>query len=266
MTSVLIAAAIAASASAFVENARASTAKYLDQRIAIADGYKRVGRDFPAMGEHWVRITLVFDGKFDPAHPEVLNYVVVDGKPTLFGVGYAVPLLDGESAPAGPGGAAAWHDHFRTVEDETVLPHHHRGSAANKDGARLAMMHAWIWSPNPDGMFAADNWTLPYRRLGLTPVAGATIAVAKALSLATGGRSYFEMAVDAAAEGEKFEKEGVQSAFDRAQRGVEAVVQSKTIEEAELSRLADIWTTMWDEIDKALSPTARSRISHLPIR
>ena len=90
----------------FVECARAATGKYRDESAAILDGYRRIGRDFPAMGEHWIRIGLVFDGKFDPARPEVLNYVTVAGKPRLIGVAYAVPLLPGREPPS-PNASAA---------------------------------------------------------------------------------------------------------------------------------------------------------------
>src|SRR5215203_2892336 len=112
------------SPSRFVDCARAGTERYKDRTVAIRDGYRLIGRDFPAMGEHWIRIGLVFDGKFDASRPEVLNYVVIGGRPQLLGVGYAMPLLAGETAPEGPAGPHAWHDHFRTVDDETVLPHH----------------------------------------------------------------------------------------------------------------------------------------------
>ena len=110
------------SVAAFIESARAATTKYQDRSVAIADGYRQIGTDFPAMGEHWINIGLLFDGKFDPAHPEVLTYVIVSGKPRLLGVAYVLPLLPGEFAPDWPASKEAWHDHFRTLEDETVQP------------------------------------------------------------------------------------------------------------------------------------------------
>src|SRR6266508_1122781 len=128
---------------AFIESARVATAKYQDRSVAIAEGYRNIGSDFPAMGEHWIRIGLVFDSKFDPEYPEVLTYAVLSGKPQLLGVAYALPLLPGESAPDWPVGKEKWHDHFRTLEDETVLPHHHAAGHAG-DAPRLTMLHAWI--------------------------------------------------------------------------------------------------------------------------
>src|SRR5207237_550430 len=115
----------------FITSAKAATARFQDRDVAISEGYRQIGGDFPAMGEHWIHIGLVFDGKFDPEHPEVLMYAMVSGKPQLLGVAYALPLLKGESPPDWPVGQAAWHDHFRTLEDETSVPlHHSPGQAA----------------------------------------------------------------------------------------------------------------------------------------
>ena len=33
-----------------------------DRAVAIADGYRQIGSDFPSMGEHWINIGLLFDG------------------------------------------------------------------------------------------------------------------------------------------------------------------------------------------------------------
>ena len=255
------------SASHFVECARSGTARYRDRAAAIRDGYRRIGRDFPAMGEHWIRMALVFDGKFDASRPEVLNYVEIDGEPRLFGVGYAVPLLAGETAPGGPAGLHAWHDHFRTIDDETLLPHHHTHGSAN-EGARLAMMHAWIWSSNPHGTFAADNWAIPFARRRLDMPAEFPQAAAKALSLASGGRDYVEAALDAAGAAGGPEH-AVTQALDRA---VERVIRllppgrGTAPDQSELERLADIWTEMWAAIDEAVPPSNRQSLARLAVR
>jgi hypothetical protein len=256
------------STSSFIECARMGTERYRDQATAILDGYRRIGRDFPAMGEHWIRVGLLFDGRLDASQPEVLNYVPVNGKPQLLGVAYAVPLLRGEEPPDGPAGPDAWHDHSRTVEDETVLPLHHVPGNA-QDSARLAMMHAWIWSLNPEGMFAADNWTIPYIRLGLAPDPTPTASVAKALSLATGGRDYFELAIETAARPQPFEKQRVKVALDRAQTEVQSIVRDirgTTLGKPQSERLAATWAAMWSAIDDALSAEARQRVAALTIR
>ncbi|HXG55119.1 MAG TPA: hypothetical protein VNJ03_07035 [Vicinamibacterales bacterium] len=253
------------SATEFIDCARAGTEKYRDRSKAIVDGYRRIGGDFPAMGEHWIRISSLFDGRFDAASPEVLNYVVVDGQPQLLGVGYAVPLLGEETPPRGPAGPDAWHDHTRSISDETILPHHHApGNVAS--GARLAMMHAWIWSPNPDGTFAADNWALPFVRLGLQPDPRAPTASAKALSLASGGSSYFATSIAAVTGHDSRE---IAAAFVRAEKAVRAILgdtSNPAPGETHVTRLAATWRELWLEIDRSLDAAARQRLAHLPIR
>src|SRR5205823_815673 len=148
------------SAAAFLERARAATGKYQDRAVAILDGYRQIGGDFPAMGEHWINVGLLYDGKIEPEHPEFLTYAVINGEPRLLGLAYALPLLSGESVPDWPAGIEAWHDHFRTIEDETLFPQHHSFGAAG-DAPRLAMLHVWTWLANPAGIWAPDNWAIP---------------------------------------------------------------------------------------------------------
>jgi hypothetical protein len=218
------------------------------------------------MGEHWIRISSLFDGRFDASKPEVLNYVLVNGRPQLLGVGYAVPLLAGEVPPDGPAGRSAWHDHTRTIADETTSPHHH-SPGSDAAGPRLAMMHAWIWSDNPQGTFAADNWLLPYLRAGLEPKVNAPVATARALSLARGGASYFTASIAAVAGAD--EMPHVTSAFDRTRERVEAILrdnQGPLLSDVLVERLAQLWRELWVEIDASLSTAQRERLAHLPIR
>jgi len=256
------------SEAAFIESARAATAKYQDRSIAIADGYRQIGSDFPAMGEHWINIGLLFDGKLDPAHPEVLTYVVVAGTPQLLGVAYALPLLEGESAPDWPVSKDKWHDHFRTLEEETALPQHHTPGHAG-DEPRLTMLHAWIWLANPAGMFAADNWAIPYFRLGVRPAQGAPDTAAKALALVSGGAEYFSASVHVSAPLTSTERTKVDAAFARSRVAVEALLQGTsfaTPTPSELERLSAVWTRLWKEIDSSVGPNARPSLQRVPIR
>ena len=231
---------------AFAECARAAAEKYQDRSKAIRDGYRPVGRDFPAMGEHWIRIGLVFDGVVNPTRPEVLNYVLVDGKPKLVGLGFAAPLLAGELAPEAPAGRDAWHDHSRTIEDETVLPRtdaaHGHGGADR--GPRLAMLHAWLWAANPDGVFAADNWGLAYVRLGLAIPANAPADAAKALSLMTGGVEYFTEFFGADPQAVSRDRAAIAARLREARTRVEAIVRDRIAKEpsaGDLSALEAVW-------------------------
>ena len=256
------------SEAAFIESARAATAKYQDRSVAIADGYRQIGSDFPAMGEHWINIGLLFDGKFEPAHPEVLTYVVVSGKPQLLGVAYVLPLLRGESAPDWPVSKDKWHDHFRTLEDETALPRHHT-AGQDGDGPRLTMLHAWIWLPNPAGMFAPDNWAIPYVRLGIKPAQDAAGTAGKALALVSGGAEYFSASVHAAVPLTPAESKKVEAAFARSRVAVEALLRDPSMATptpSELEHLSAVWTKLWKEIDSSAGPHSRPALQLLQIR
>jgi hypothetical protein len=255
-------------AAAFIESARVATAKYQDRSVAIAEGYRQIGSDFPSMGEHWISIGLLFDGKIDPAHPEVLTYAVISGKPQLLGVAYMLPLLQGESAPDWPVGKENWHDHFRTLEDETELPQHQAAGHAG-DAPRMTMLHAWIWLANPNGMFAADNWAIPYLRLGIKPAQDAPDTAAKALALVCGGAEYFSASVHAAVSLTPAERKKVDAAFARSRLAVEALLRGPSIATptpSELESLSAVWMRLWKEIDSSVSPNTRPSLQHLPIR
>src|SRR5260370_4709861 len=58
-------------------------------------------------------------------------------------------------------------------------------------GERVAVLHAWVWTPNPAGPFEAQNWALPFLRAGLPAPPGAPLAAAEALALGTGGVGFF---------------------------------------------------------------------------
>jgi len=232
----------------FLDRARTATAKYQDQSVAILEGYRRIGRDFPAMGEHWIRLNLLFDGRIDAEHPEVLTYVTVEGGSRLTGVAYALPLLGRESPPDQPAPKDAWHDHFRTIEDETVLPlHHHPANASSMP--RISMLHAWIWTPNPAGVFAADNWAIPYVRAGLTPQENAPWSAAAALSLLNGGVEYFTAIVDAAVSLSAEQRVAIDAAFTRARSGVE-----RDVRENRTAGFSEIWTQLLQSLESVIDP------------
>jgi len=266
------------SAQEFADAVRAATARYQDRTAAIAEGYRLIGRDFPGMGEHWINIGLVFDGRHEPTRPEFLSYVTVAGVPRLVGVAYAVPLLPGESPPAWPWADVTWHDHARSVEEETLLPHgassghgmHPVGHGGGHDTPvgepRLAMAHAWVWLPNPAGAFEADNWALPYFRLGLAPPEGAPVACAKALSLLSGGAEYLGDVIRAADHGSRSEQEVRRRALARARRSVLTILAQRPgapLDAFQLAGLADAWKGLWRELERTLAVPARARVEPL---
>ena len=128
------------------------------------------------------------------------------------------------------------------------------------------MMHVWIWSPNPEGTFAADNWAIPFLRLGLRVPSEVRVSAAKALSLASGGRGYFEHAIaDVASEKEMAR---VRRAFDLAQAAVSRIASGLqgAVPPEQTAALERIWSEMWNAIDAALSADAQQRVNALPIR
>ena len=85
---------------------------------------------------------LLIDGKFEPEHPELLVYSPdANGKLQLVAVEYAVPLAASAHAPEGFEGSAD------TWVPDVQFP--------------LWTLHAWVWSPNPAGIFNPMNSRVP---------------------------------------------------------------------------------------------------------
>jgi hypothetical protein len=158
---------------------RRATERYRDHANAVADGYKLFGGDGPLMGEHWYRPDLVKQ-PLDISRPATLQYANIHGKRELVGVAFNVYQRPGEVLPEGFSGASDhWHVHDipkladALVADRPLLRRavQRRAQSGKLGGgdhlARLVMLHVWVWSDNPDGMFAQQHRTLPYLRAGL---------------------------------------------------------------------------------------------------
>jgi hypothetical protein len=255
--------------SAFVARVRAATEKYLDRDAAVADGYRLIGEDFPGMSEHWIHIGLLFDCVYDPERPEFLSYVTIGGRPRLLGVAYGLPLLRGESPPDTTAGPDAWHEHVGSVDDETFLPHHHQ-SGHGGHGPRLVMLHAWVWLPNPEGVFAADNWAIPFLRLGLEAPAQGGASAGKALALLSGADSYIlRMVRTAVASPVPNERAGLRSVIDRVRGQVASVLAQRSGAELPpggIETLERLWEDLWQGFDGVLPAEARARVQSLAMR
>lgn len=118
-----------------LEEARKATEKYRDINKAIEDGYENIEVDVENMGHHYMKKDIV-NGTFDFRHPEILVYHENDkGKMELGAVEYAVPIT--EPQPEGFTGSGDVWDH--------------------NEGFQLWLLHAWVWSYNPDGVFNPLN-------------------------------------------------------------------------------------------------------------
>jgi hypothetical protein len=178
----------------FVRETREATARYRDQAAALAAGYRPIGPDFPSMGEHWLNRAIIMEGRVDPARPPILEYITIQGQPVLAGVAYARLAYGVAPATAIPAGTTAWHYHAGSVDEESFIASHASGGHGSAEtGPRIAVLHAWVWFENPAGLFATDNWALPWGRVGMSPPAGHTGPMPATLTaaLASGGERYF---------------------------------------------------------------------------
>ena len=231
---------------AFLESVRQGTKKYQDIQAAITAGYRPIGPDMPNMGQHWIHTELARRRGFNPSRPGMLTYLRVDSVDVLTGVAFTQPVLEGESPPELSLQGATWHFHFRTLETEAISPPHHHDSDA---GPRLAMLHAWVWKDNPDGVFAADNWGLPFVRVGLDVPPTVTPASAKALFLLEGGVSFYvSMAGKVGGiEGKHLERIRVQ--LENARESVDGLVELFDGKPEDLENdLGEIWKTLQKNI------------------
>ena len=163
------------------------TERFADRRAAVAAGYRRVGADFPGMGEHWLNVQALLKGGVDPSRPTLLIYADIGGQPTLLGAGFAV-ITHGDSTPADlPGWPDRWHEHSGLLDEESGARNGHAHDSAT---THFWVMHAWTVLQNPEGSFAADNWTLPYLRAHRAVPTHTDAAAGRALSLTVGGDEF----------------------------------------------------------------------------
>ena len=223
-------------ADGLVTAVREGSAAFRDLRAAALAGYRRVGPDFPGMGEHWVHVARLMETGAAPETPPILSYATIGGTPTLVGVAFAVLVEPGAPPPPSPAGCGAWHFHAGSVEDESFLP---ARDAALGDGVRLAVLHVWVWLDNPDGLCASDNWALPYVRAGVTPAGEPDPNAARALALVTGARPYYRARwLRLRPDRGGAEVEGL---LDRGTAAVRDVLAAGGSPDARDRRLAEVW-------------------------
>ena len=185
----------------FLRQSRLATLRYLSLTAAVADGFRPVGADAPAMGRHWVNFARLFDGEINAAKPEILMYTNVSGRDSLVGIGfgYTVGRETRASFPANPFPPDAWHRHSGSLDMESHRTDHEDGDVhdhglathSREAEAAVAVLHSWVWIDNPAGVLEPNNWALPYVRLGLSRPANTTPEADRALSLLSMGVEFF---------------------------------------------------------------------------
>lgn len=138
---------------------RAATAKFHDVDAAVAAGYQlgwvngsgtRIvagcvshPAGAGAMGYHYFNAELMRDDSTDALRPEVLVYAPTDeGGRELVAVEWVV--RGPQSNPPGPSRVPS----VLGMDMHVLAP---------PPGPAFYLMHAWVWAPNPDGMFADWN-------------------------------------------------------------------------------------------------------------
>lgn len=242
---------------AFLAQARAGTARFRNPDSARAAGYRPVGPDFPGMGRHWVHPSLILRDTIEPGSPTVLEFAELEGRLTLVGVAYAQLVTDGNPPASLPVPARAWHFHQGTVEEESFL-RSHAGMGHDMPGPKIAVLHAWIWLDNPDGVLATDNWALPYARMGYRAPAHLSRTAARALALAAdaGGRAYLNALIHAVGEPSDEEMAAIAEVVVRHQR-------SARDHAASAAQLEACWTALWSDVRAVVRPAVWLRLAPL---
>jgi hypothetical protein len=269
-------AASPASVDAEVERVREATARYRDIDVARREGYRLFGMEGPLMGEHWYLPDAV-RRPLDMARPSTLQYATIGGQKVLVGVAYTYYRRPDEPLPEGFAGAGdVWHTHdvtrlaraataerplLRAIVNQRIR----RGRVGAGDGrVLLTMVHAWVWSENPDGMFAQSHRGLPYLRAGLpaSHASGASEAAAMGVSLlAPEGCADEARRTDKLAGLSRAQSRDVRRACDRQ---AEAVRASSTAPAATLNAAAErAWTVYLAERARILRPEQAARMQRV---
>ena len=245
--------------------ARAAATRFIDRREAIAEGYKRVGPDFPFMGEHWVQPGLLVSGGFDVDQTPVLTYALINDAPVLTGVAYALPLGTGEILSRVPV-PHGWHDHTGSVDEESSLIHSVL-TKPSRDAPRLAMLHVWIGVTNPLGDFAQDNLAIPFARNSLRAPIIPERTATRALSLAGDGERYYRWMLRSIANAAGREGEVIDSAVQRAAAQVDQLLTahrpSAVLSEERIAQLTAIWRALFADLRHGLPPAMMERLDPL---
>jgi hypothetical protein len=246
----------------FLAQARAAALRYIRQEDALLDGYRPIGPELPAMGRHWLNPEYANMGYVDPARPAFLLYVTIAGQPQLGGVGYTLPLQRGEKLPTLPAHAHAWHEHAGSVADEAFSISHH--SVDDESRFRVVALHIWHALPAPDGLFAAENWNLPFLRNGLQPPTQPNRSAAMMLALTNGGHEYYAELVRRHTGVDEATAALVRELFARfAEEAAAWAAQARTNKVQRTETLSAGYEQLWSELARLIPSAQLAKVSEL---
>ncbi len=244
----------------------ASTSRFDNQRVAINEGYHKIGPDFPGMGEHWINFRFLLNHEIDPKRPPIITYLPVNGSAIFTGVAFAMPAVEGDVPDEVPL-AHLWHFHSGTIDEETLFLNPSAMSHDHDSSPKLSMMHVWTGVSNPAGPMQQDNWALPFIRLSIDPPEDPSPKAGKALFLLSGGVEYYAKLIDLASDLSGTESDSVTAVIRSSRVEVEDTVaeclEGAPVEKAHLAELAEIWDAMWSRIRRGLPASKWSRVASL---
>jgi hypothetical protein len=233
-----------------ISDASRETSRFADRRLAVTEGYRRVGADFPGMGEHWVNLPVLMQNRIDPEHPTLLTYATIAGVPTLLGVGFVV-VTHGDDTPVDvPGWPSEWHEHSGLLSEESGA---RVGPARASSPTHVWVMHVWTRLENPNGQLTADNWSLPFRRAGIATPRAIDADAGRAASLAVGGDAFLRDALTDAELRTPANSAAVDSAIDTARSRAATLVRA----DADVVALRATWTNLSTSLERVLGPGVR---------
>lgn len=229
--------------------------RYADRRVAIAAGYRRIGTDFPSMGEHWLHTGVLLAQRVDPDRPTILAYAVIDGKTTLLGAGYVITTR-GHAPATAPGWPDYWHEHSGLLADESGAQ---VGAPQQSDSAtHVWVLHVWSALPNPLGRYDSDNWALPFARAGIAPPVGLDADMGRVFSLSVAGGDEYLRRVLTDAGLRSGDTGAIDAAIEEARVAADSVAQRArtrgAMTVADADRLRDAWGTLARRLRSAAGP------------
>ena len=164
--------------------------RFRDSDVALSEGYVHYdGYDTFSMGEHWHKRDVYESATCNGLEPSHLQYLVINGKRTLIGIGYlCTTQIYSRTKNHMFDNSVVWHTHgpawcllphgatedYRDLAD--ALPNKLTSlswkSVCKKEGGNpvsqnVHMLHTWNWIPSPNGRFAHENFAIPFLRIGL---------------------------------------------------------------------------------------------------